>query len=406
MRLKRIADYREFVGESKIADIYRKATRLSRYHILHINSTYYGGGVAEILRNMTLLLNEIGVDVGWRAMIGSPDFFRVTKKFHNALQGDKINLTDMKKKVFEGASEDFASFTHIDHDLAIVHDPQPLPLITNYRKKQPWIWRCHIDLSNPDPEVWDYLKSFVLAYDQNIFQMEEFAAKGFSEDYEIIRPSIDPLTTKNTDIEEDTIEKYLNNFGIDPSRPIISQVSRFDKWKDPSGVIDVYKKIREDMDCQLVLVGSMATDDPEGQEVYDRIRRKANGMDDITLIADAHDIVVNTIQRTSDVILQKSLKEGFALTVSEALWKETPVVGSDIGGIPTQIVEGKNGYLVDPHDYNQVAKKVKDILSDEQLKEEMGKKGKERIRKKFLITRHIEDWLDVWIELLERCMTF
>lgn len=403
---RRLVDYREFVGESKISEIYRLATKLSQYHILHINSTYYGGGVAEILRNMTLLLNEIGVDVGWRAMIGSPDFFRVTKKFHNALQGDDIELTDMKKQVFEETSEEFASFTHIDHDLTIVHDPQPLPLITYYRKSQPWIWRCHVDLSNPNEEVWNYLKSFSLSYDQNVFQMAEFAAKGFSEDYKIIRPSIDPLTTKNVDLEESTINKYLDNFGIDPSRPIITQVSRFDKWKDPSGVIDVYEQIKEEMDCQLVLIGSMATDDPEGQEVYDRIRRKANGKDDITVIADAHDIVVNTVQRASDVVLQKSLKEGFALTVSEALWKETPVVGSEIGGIPTQVVDGETGYLVDPHDYDEVAKKVMDILSDEDLKDEMGKKGRERVRKKFLITRHIEDWLDLWISLLNRCLTF
>lgn len=403
---RRLVDYREFVGESKISEIYRLATKLSQYHILHINSTYYGGGVAEILRNMTLLLNEIGVDVGWRAMIGSPDFFRVTKKFHNALQGDDIELTDMKKQVFEETSEEFASFTHIDHDLTIVHDPQPLPLITYYRKSQPWIWRCHVDLSNPNEEVWNYLKSFSLSYDQNVFQMAEFAAKGFSEDYEIIRPSIDPLTTKNVELDESTINKYLDNFGIDPSRPIITQVSRFDKWKDPSGVIDVYEQIKEEMDCQLVLIGSMATDDPEGQEVYDRIRRKANGKDDITVIADAHDIVVNTVQRASDVVLQKSLKEGFALTVSEALWKETPVVGSEIGGIPTQVVDGETGYLVDPHDYDEVAKKVMDILSDEDLKDEMGKKGRERVRKKFLITRHIEDWLDLWISLLDRCLAF
>ncbi len=404
--MKKLVDYRDFVGESKVSEIYRKATRLSQFHILHINSTYYGGGVAEILRNMTLLLNEIGIDVGWRAMIGSPDFFRVTKKFHNALQGDSINLTDMKKKVFEEASEDFSSFTHVDHDIVVVHDPQPLPLIECYRRSQPWVWRCHVDLSNPDDEVWDYLKTFSLAYDQYVFQMDEFAAEGFSDDYKIIRPSIDPLTTKNTELKESTVNKYLDEAGIDKDRPIISQISRFDKWKDPTGVIEVFKKVREEMDCQLVLIGSMATDDPEGQEVYDRVRRKVNGMEDVNIIVDAHDIMVNSVQRASDVVLQKSLKEGFALTVSEALWKETPVVGSKIGGIPTQINDGENGYLIDPTDYEEVAKKVMDILSDEQLKDEMGKKGREIVKKKFLITRHIEDWLDLWIDLLNVCKAF
>lgn len=403
---RRLVDYRKYVGESKISEIYRKGTQLSKYHVLHVNSTYYGGGVAEILRNMTILMNEIGIDVGWRAMIGSPDFFRVTKKFHNALQGDEINLTDMKKQVFEESCEEFAAFTHVDHDLVIVHDPQPLPLITCYRKQQPWIWRCHIDLSGPNEEVWGYLKSYALKYDQYIFQMDEFAAKGFSEDYKIIRPSIDPLNTKNVEIDEATVNKYLTNGGVDPERPIMTQVSRFDKWKDPVGVLEVFDKVREEMDCQLVLIGSMATDDPEGQEVYDRVRRKANGMDDITLIADAHDIVVNSFQRASDVVLQKSLKEGFALTVSEALWKETPVIGSDIGGIPTQVVDGENGYLVDPNDYDQVAKRVMDILSSETLQEKMGRKGKERVREKFLITRHIEDWLDLWINMLGKCMAF
>ncbi|KXB07220.1 glycosyl transferase family 1 [candidate division MSBL1 archaeon SCGC-AAA382K21] len=397
---KRLVDYREFVDESKIAEIYRKGSKLSKYHILHINTTYYGGGVAEILRNLTVLLNEIGVDVGWRPMIGSYDYFGVTKEFHNALQGDEMDLTEVKKNIYEDRSEEFASITHVNHDLIVIHDPQPLPLIKFYSKHQPWIWRCHIDLSNPNEEVWDYLKSFALAYDQSVYQMDEFAARGFSSDYEIIQPSIDPRSMKNSDIAEDQIEDSLQRVGIDPSRPIISQVSRFDKWKDPVGVLEVYKRIREEMDCQLVLVGSMATDDPEGQKVFEEVRREANGMEDVTLAVDAHDVLVNAVQRKSGVVIQKSLKEGFGLTVSEALWKETPVVGSDIGGIPSQIIDGENGYLVDPKDFDEVAKRVMDVLSDESLQDEMGRNGRERVRKKFLITRHLEDWLDLWIDFL------
>lgn len=399
---KRLVDYREFVPESTISRIYRKASKLSDQHIVHINSTYYGGGVAEILRNMTILMNEIGVDVGWRAMIGTPDFFSVTKQFHNSLQGDKIDLTEETKKIFEATSEEFSSWTHLDHDLILIHDPQPLPLIKFYKKHQPWIWRVHVDFSNPDQDLWDYLKSFALSYDQNVFQMDQFAANNFSDDYEVIKPSIDPMTTKNEKLDEDTINRYLKEKGIDPSKPIISQISRFDKWKDPSGVLDVYRKVKEEMDCQLVLLGSMATDDPEGQEVYDRISKKASGMEDVTLIVDAPDTLVNAVQTASKVVLQKSLKEGFGLTVSETLWKETPVVGSDTGGIPTQIEDGENGYLVDPEDYDEVAEKVMKILSSETLQEKMGRKGRERVRKNFLITRHIEDWLDIWIETMDR----
>ena len=399
--VKRLVDYRDFVGESKISKIYRKGSKLSKYHILHINSTYYGGGVAEILRNMTLLLNEIGVDVGWRAMIGNQDFFRVTKEFHNALQGDEsINMTDWKKEVFEEVNEDFSSFTHVDHDLVIVHDPQPIPLITYYRKHQPWIWRCHVDLSHPNDEVWDYLKSFALAYDQTVFQKDEFATSGFASDYKVIRPSIDPLTTKNRDLDDETTEKYLKKIGVDSSRPLISQISRFDKWKDPSGVVEVFKRVSEEMDCQLVLLGSMATDDPEGQEIYDQIARLTSDLEDVKVVVDARDITVNAVQRASDVVLQKSLREGFGLTVSEALWKETPVVASNRGGIPTQVVDGETGYLVEPEDYDEVAEKVMDLLSDDNLRDEMGKKGRERVRKKFLITRHIEDWIDLWLDFL------
>lgn len=397
---KRLVDYRNIVGESKISEIYRKGSRLSKFHILEINSTYYGGGVAEILRNSIPLFNEIGVDVGWRAMIGTRDFFEITKKFHNALHGEKINLTKMKKEMYEGTSEEFSSFTHVNHDLVIVHDPQPLPLITFYRKHQPWIWRCHVDLSNPGEEVWDYLKSFILAYDRNVYQMEEFAVGGCSNEYSIIQPSIDPLTTKNQELDDATVEKYLHRANIDTSRPVISQISRFDKWKDPSGVLEVYKRVKEEMDCQLVMAGSMATDDPEGQEIYDKVSKQAERLNDVHLIVGASDITVNAIQRASDVVLQKSLKEGFGLTVTEALWKETPVVGSDVGGIPTQVVNGKTGYLVNPKDYEGAAEKVMDLLSNETLREKMGRRGKERVRKKFLITRQIEDWLNLWMDFL------
>jgi len=306
-----LTDYRDFVDEPKISEIYRKGSRISRRHILHISSTYYGGGVAEILRSLVPLLNDVGIDVGWRTVVGSPDFFRVTKKFHNALQGDKIALTKMKKKVYEETNEIFSKFTHVEHDLVVVHDPQPLPLIKFYKKKQPWIWRCHIDLSNPNEKLWDYLKSFVIPYDLVVYHTEEFAMRGFSENYRVIKPSIDPLSIKNIDLPEETVKKYLKKVGVVEGKPLISQVSRFDKWKDPIGVLKVFDLVRREMDCQLFLVGDIAIDDPEGQKMHERVLSEVKGRRDVRLILGAHDILVNAIQRASDVVLQKSIREGF-----------------------------------------------------------------------------------------------
>ncbi len=399
--LRKLTDYRGIVGNKKVAEIYRKARKIRKKHILHINSIPYGGGVAEILRSAVPLMNDVGIDVGWRTMVGSPDFFRTTKKFHNALQGDAIALTHKKIKLYEETNQVFSKFTHLDHDLVVVHDPQPLPIIKFYRKKQPWIWRCHIDLSRPNQKLWDYLKDFVLLYDMVIYQMEEFAVHGVPEDYRVIKPSIDPLSMKNMPIPKSTINKYIKKAGVDPRRPIISQVSRFDKWKDQIGVLRVFDRIRREMDCQLLLVGDVALDDPEGQEMYERLHADVKGREDVRVIVGAHDIMVNVVQRASDVVLQKSTREGFGLTVSEALWKETPVVASNVGGIPSQVIEGENGYLVDPYDYNYAAKKVMDLLSDKHMRDDMGIKGRQHVKENFLITRLIEDWIGLWTEMLQ-----
>lgn len=396
---KRLTNYSEFVPDSKISKIYRKGTRFSNQHILHISSTYYGGGIAENLRNIVPLMNEIGVNVGWRSMVGTPDFFRVCKRFHNALLGEDINLTEMKKNVFEKTNKGFADFTHIDHDMVIIHNHQPLPLISYYTKRQPWICRCHEDFSEPNQEILDYLKSYFIPFDKHVFQAGECAFPTFEEICSFIQPGIDPLSTKNESLRERKIKKYLNKNGIDPSRPIISQISQFDKHKDPLGVIEVFKRVKKEMDCQLVLIGAISRNDPEGHELHGKVWKEIQKLDDAYLIVDPHDIVINTVQRASDVVLEKSLKEGFGLAVSEALWKETPVVGSKVGGIPTQIIDGENGFLVDPQNYDEVAEKVLKLLSDENLRKEMGEKGRERVKKKFLITREIEDWLDLWTEM-------
>lgn len=399
--LRKLTDYRGIVGNKKVAEIYRKARKIRKKHILHINSTPYGGGVAEILRSAVPLMNDVGIDVGWRTMVGSPDFFRTTKKFHNALQGDAIALTHKKIMLYEETNQVFSKFTHLDHDLVVVHDPQPLPIIKFYRKKQPWMWRCHIDLSRPNKELWDYLKDFVLLYDMAIYQMEEFAVQGVPGDYRVIKPSIDPLSMKNMPIPKSTINKYIKKAGVDPKRPIISQVSRFDKWKDQIGVLRVFDRIRREMDCQLLLVGDVALDDPEGQEMYEQLHADVKGREDVRVIVGAHDIMVNVVQRASDVVIQKSTREGFGLTVSEALWKETPVVASNVGGIPSQVIEGENGYLVDPYNYNDAAKKVMDLLSDKHMRDEMGIKGKQHVKENFLITRLIEDWIGIWTEMFQ-----
>lgn len=398
--LLKLTDYRGIVGDAKIAEIYRKGRKISKKHILHISSTPYGGGVAEVLKSMIPLMNDLGIDVGWRTIVGSPDFFRVTKKFHNALHGDRIALTKKKIGVYERTNLMFAKFTHVDHDLVVIHDPQPLPLIKFYKKRQPWIWRCHIDLSKPNRKLWNYLKGFILEYDLTVYQMEEFAAKGIPGEYRIIRPSIDPFSMKNMPLSKSTISKYLQKAGANPKRPLISQVSRFDKWKDQMGVLDVFDRIREEMDCQLLLVGNIALDDPEGQEMYEQLISEVRKRKDVRVIAGAHDIMVNSIQRASDVVLQKSIREGFGLTVTEALWKGTPVVASNIGGISAQVIDGENGYLVAPCDHDEIAKKVMDLLSDKKLREEMGANGKQYVKENFLITRHIEDWVDVWTEML------
>ncbi len=397
---KRLINYRGIVGDKVIDELFRKASEVRNEHVVMINSTSQGGGVAEILRSLIPLLNNAGPRVGWRTLAGHPDFYRVTKRLHNALQGDEMDLTEEKKRVYESVNEDFASYTHLDHDLVVIHDPQPLPLIDYYARKQPWIWRCHIDLSERNPEVWEYLKGFVLPYDYEVYQMKEFA-RG-SDANRVIHPSIDPLSTKNIEIEEDTRLKYLKKSGVDPddNRPLIVQVSRFDPWKDPLGVIDVFDKVKDEMDARLLLVGAFAQDDPQAEGIYEKTLQKVKGRDDVIVNANLHDIAVNAVQRSADVILQKSLREGFGLTVSEAMWKETPVIGGNVGGIPKQIIDGETGFLVDPSDYDEVAEKVLDILSNNDLRYEMGRKARKRVKENFLVTRQVGEWLDVFREQL------
>jgi len=401
--MKRLEDYRGIVSDEIIADLHRRASKLHDKHVVHMNSTAQGGGVAEMLYALVPLMNDVGVDAGWRVLVGSDDFFGVTKKFHNGLQGDPVNLTDNKKRLYIQANESFSQYNHISkHDAVIIHDPQPLPIIRFYKKRQPWIWRCHIDLTAPDPGLWEFLKGYIMRYDLMIVSHEQYLRPDLMVEQRVINPAIDPLNQKNISLPERTILRYMKRYRIPLDKPLITQVSRFDKWKDPEGVVEVYKRVRERVDCRLVLAGNMATDDPEGLAIYERVRKRAGRLidsGDIIFLLGASDIVINALQRVSSVILQKSLREGFGLTVSEAMWKGTPVVAGAVGGIPLQVIDGETGFLVDPTDLDQTADRVAALLADRMLAGEIASRGVEHVREHFLVTRLLGHYLSLLGEL-------
>jgi trehalose synthase len=358
--------------------------------VVHVNSTYYGGGVAELLSALTLLMNSAGVRTGWRVIQGRPDFFSITKKMHNALQGGDINLTDLKLQIYEEVAFENAMRTHFDHDVVIVHDPQPLPLIGHYRKKGPWIWRCHIDLSAPHQELWNYLRSFIEKYDAVVLSLPEYAQK-LAVPQRFIMPAINPFSTTNKDLSDAEIANRLKHYAIPDDLPLVVQVSRFDKWKDPQGVIDAFRIARKQVDCTLVLVGNVATDDPEGQQIFESLCTCREERIRILSVQDS--ALVNALQRRAAVVLQKSIREGFGLTVAEAMWKGTPVIGGNAGGIRHQIRDGENGFLVQT--VEQAAERIVQVIRDPQLQRKLGTNARESVRRHFLMTRLMEEWLDL-----------
>ena len=390
LELVSLDDYETFVGPETIARITRKAEALRDIHIVNVNSTYYGGGVAEILSSLTLLMNAADIRTGWRVLQGRPDFFSITKKMHNALQGGEINLSEMKQDIYEEVVYENAVRMHLDHDLVIVHDPQPLPLINYFRKKAPWVWRCHVDLSRPDPAVWSYLSRFIERYDAVVLSLPEYAQK-VSPPQRFIMPAINPFSTTNKALSDAEIEDRLDHYGIPTDLPLVVQVSRFDKWKDPQGVIDAFRIARKQVDATLVLVGNVATDDPEGQEIFQSLCQC--GEDRIRILSVQDSALVNALQRRAAVVLQKSIREGFGLTVTEAMWKGTPVIGGDVGGIRHQIEDGKNGFLV--NSVEQAAERIVQVVSDPDLGRKLGKRAQETVNHRFLMTRLMEDWLDL-----------
>ena len=391
-----IEDFRYIVDDKILASIYDQAKGLYGKQIVHVNSTYQGGGVAEILYSLVGLMNEVGIEAGWRILHGSQDFFEITKKFHNALQGNSLNLSERKNQIYLQVNENFSRFTHLDHDCVIVHDPQPLPLIKFYRKSQPWIWRCHIDLTDPNEKLWDFLKGLLLKYDLAILSNEKYVQNNLPVEQRIIFPAINPLSLKNKEIPGNTIMKFVKRAGIPMDKPIITQVSRLDPWKDPLGVLDVFKLVREKVDCRLVFCYNLAADDPEGMKIHNMVTRKAKKLiekEEVFFILGNNDILVNSIQSFSKVIIQKSIREGFCLAVTEALWKKRPVVASNVGGIPIQLKDGYNGFLVEPKDTEGFADRIVYLLNSPKEAENMGEKARETVRENFLITRLLSDYL-------------
>ncbi|MFW5638191.1 MAG: glycosyltransferase [Methanoculleus sp.] len=385
-----IRAYERYVGKETIRRIEAKARPLRDMHILHVNSTYYGGGVSQLLASLTLLMNNLGIRTGWRVVHGPPDYFNVTKRFHNALQGADISMTDQKKAIYEQVVHENAIRNHLNHDMIFVHDPQPLPLITHYRKKCPWVWRCHIDLTTPNPDVWNYFVPFVEQYDAVILSCSEYRQNLVTPQV-FFTPALDPFSIVNRELPESAIDERLETYDIPTDLPLVVQISRFDRWKDPEGVIQAFEKAQKEEECTLVLVGNVATDDPEGAEVYRSLLSHRSERVIILSVQDGS--LVNALQRRAAVVLQKSLREGFGMTVSEAMWKGAAVIGGNAVGIRYQIQDGVNGFLVSSVD--EAAERIVELLRDPDLRERLGQAAHETVRERFLFTRTIEHYLDL-----------
>ena len=387
-----LEDYEKFAGAETIERIQKKAEPLNGLHVVNINSTYYGGGVAELLSSMSLLMNSVGIKTGWRIIQGAPDFFSITKKMHNALQGDEINLSDRKMDIYEEIIYENAVRNHLEsHNMVIIHDPQPLPMINHYKKNGPWIWRCHIDLTNPNKELWGYLAPMIEKYDAVIFSLKEYA-QNIKIPQVFFMPAIDPFKIKNRELSEEEIRERLGHYDIPTDLPLVVQISRFDRWKDPEGVIEAFKIAQKEVKATLVLLGNVATDDPEGPEVYESLLKCRE--ERIIILAVQDTALVNALQRRAAVVLQKSIREGFGLTVAEAMWKGTPVIGGNVGGIRYQIEDGVNGFLVSSP--KEAAQRIVRLIKSEKLRRSMGKKARETVKKNFLLTRYLEQYLDLF----------
>jgi trehalose synthase len=389
----RLEDYAAIIGVPNLDEILFLARQLKGKTVKMVNSTALGGGVAEILNRLVPLLNELEVPTKWEVITGGNDFYEVTKGFHNALHGGDYNLTRQIEDIFLSYNEQNRQRMEFAEDLFVIHDPQPAALVRSKAEAHGrWIWRCHIDLSNPHPGVWDFLKPLVEQYDATIFSSPAFTRQLSVPQY-LFYPSIDPLSEKNRELDESFIDKVCDDFGIDRSRPVLTQISRFDRLKDPVGVIEAYKLVKKYVDCQLVLAGGGATDDPEGAVVLQEVMEAAGDDPDVIILnlPPWSALEVNALQRASTIIIQKSLKEGFGLTVTEGLWKEKPVVAGAVGGIPNQIIHKLTGVLV--HSVEGCAYQVRYLLTHPEFARQLGKNGREHAKENFLITVNLKRWL-------------
>jgi trehalose synthase len=403
---KSLADYTHLVGRPLVEEIRELAKELEGLKVLHLSATAFGGGVAEILYTLVPLMKDVGIDVEWQIMLGREEFYNVTKQLHNALQGDPHDLAPEQWQIFAKYNELNSKELDGDWDVIIAHDPQPAA-IREYvpERAKTWIWRCHIDVSTPNPTAIERIMPLAAGYDHALFHMDRYvpdslrtASRDGGPQIHIVPPAIDPLSPKNMRLSPEDASFVCDQFGIDVDRPLMCQVSRFDPWKDPIGVIDAYRQVHEQRpEVQLALVGSMATDDPEGWEFFNQTIAHADGDPDIHILNNFNSvgaIEVNAFQSQADVLIQKSTREGFGLTVSEALWKGRPFIGGDVGGIPLQVLDGETGYLVSSPE--QCAERSLTILDDPELGQQLGRTGKEHVRTHFLTPRLLRDWLRIF----------
>jgi trehalose synthase len=435
---KDINDYRPIVGDQRIDEILALAAPLRGARVLHVNATAYGGGVAELLTALVPLMRSVGLDAEWRLMAGAPELWEVTKAIHNLLQGAYIrpeeepaqpsvprrgrakeraivaSWTPDMANVWQRYNAQTAALFDQQYDFVVIHDPQPAGVLSYLLREHPeqraakWIWRCHIDLTKARSDIWAFLRPYLAPYDASIFTMQEYVKPDIpTPEVALIAPAIDPLSAKNVDLPDGAVRDVLRLYGVNPDRPIISQVSRFDPWKDPLGVVDVYKRLKRDIpELQLLMVGSMAADDPEGLRYFEMTARRAGEDPNVFLLTNLHGVgnyEVNAFQRASRVVVQKSIREGFALTVSEALWKGRPVVATAVGGIPLQVASGHCGYLVKTT--KDFTARTRELLCNPALADDFGRNGRERVRENFLITRDLSDYLQLFRGLASQTST-
>ncbi len=393
-----LAEYRD-VAPTGTVDFLRRLGELAEGRtILHVNSTRYGGGVAEILHRLLPLMDELGVKTRWEVLAGTDLFYRTTKSFHNSLQGTKQRLTKEMFDAYLECNRENARRLNLDADVALIHDPQPAALIDHRPAGSKWIWRCHIDLSTPQRSVWQFLRPYIIRYDAAVFSLPKFAQRLPIPQF-LVYPSIDPLSDKNRELPEEEVGAILDRLEIPRDKPILLQVSRFDRFKDPVGVVEAYRIVKKSHDCRLVLAGGSADDDPEGAEVLAEVRETVGVDPDVhlLLLPPTANVEINALQRAAAVVLQKSTREGFGLTVTEAMWKGKPVIGGETGGITAQVIHGKTGYTVNSPE--GAAFYIKHLFNDVELMAAIGRQAKEYARHRFLITRQLQDYLGVMIHL-------